>query len=73
MTRGSLVAVACSTDYPGGHLGMGDVLPRPSTMTVSLTGNVAHKALFSGGAGLLVHAKCPNPTDTYNPRDPNRC
>ena len=73
MTKGSPVAVACSTEYPGGHLGMGDVLPRPSTMTVSLTGNVAQKALSSGGVGPLAHTKCPNPTDTYNLRDPNTC
>ena len=63
------------SDYyvaPGGHLGMGGVLPRTSTMTVSLTGNVAHQALSSGGTGSLAHAKCPNPNDTYNRRDPNR-
>ena len=45
---------------------MGGVLPRTSTMTVSLTENVAHQALSSGGTGSLARAKCPNPSDTYN-------
>ena len=36
---------------------------------VLLTGNVAHQALSSGGTGTIAHAKCPNPTDTYNRRE----
>ena len=61
--------MSCSTKSPGGHLGMGGVLPRTSTMTVSLTGNVAHQALSSRGTGPLAHATCPNPSDTYNLSD----
>ena len=44
-----------SIEYPGEHLGMGGVLLRTSTMTVSQTGNFSHQALSCRGTGSLAH------------------
>ena len=44
-----------SIEYPGEHLGMGGVLLRTSTMTVSQTGNFSHQALSCRGMGSLAH------------------